>query len=171
MARTNRKRKPKTDGRIEPTAEAMAHGDFISAGMAYKRIPVIETMHKRKQITEAEFAALGYYRDQAGLSEKSPVRSCLNREASGGSGRVSVAVKSAILETARIERELGSLRAIARAVAVDDTSLSDWCISQNGGRERYNGNGDFIAVVPIAESRVMKTALLDLKMAARRIYR
>lgn len=171
MAKGRTRKKQKADKRIAPTDEASQHGSFASAGMAYKRVPVIDTMLERKQLTQAEYASLGYYRDQATMAEKSPVKSCLNREAGGFDRGPSVAVQSAILETARIERDLGSLRDIARAVAVDDISLSAWCISQTGGRERYNGDGEFIAIVPIAEKRVMELATLDIKMAARRIAR
>lgn len=170
MARAKRKKKPEMDQRIPPTIEAMQHGGFSSAGMAYKRIPVIDTMLERNQLTQAEYTALGYYRDQASIAETSPVKSCLNRDASGSDRGPSVAVQSAILETARIERDLGSLREIARAIAVDDISLSTWCISQNGGRERYNGKGEFVAVVPIKDG-LEDVAVLEIKMAARRIRR
>ena len=76
-----------------------------------------------------------------------------------------------MLETGRIERDLGQLVDIARAVAVDDKSLSQWCIDKHGGRERYDGNGRFVAIVPICEKRHMEIARLELRMAARRIVR
>lgn len=170
---TSRKRKTKTklsDGRITPTAEAMANGEFISAGMAFRRIPVIDTMLARKQITVSDHAALGYYRDQASTCDVSP-KSCLDRSIRGSDHGPSVSVLSATLETARIERDLGQLRDIARAIAVDDMSLSQWCISQFGGRERYDGKGRFVAMVPNFERRAMAMAIQDLKMAAHRIVR
>lgn len=173
MARTKRKKAPKqTDSRILPTAEQLAKGDYVSAAEARRRVPVIETMYKRGQINEEEYRALGYYRDQASIADSSPCRSCLDRDMHSGSGNgPGAAVVSAMIETGRIERDLGSLWLIARAVAVDDKSLSQWCIEQHGGRERYDGKGQFIAMVPISELKVMRIALQDLKMAAHRIVR
>ena len=82
-----------------------------------------------------------------------------------------MATLSATLETARIERALGPLRDIARAIAVQDISLSQWCISQYGGRERYGPSGNFIAIVPNFERRAMKLATDQIREAARRIVR
>lgn len=162
-------RKPKTQ-RSLVTEEAAQRGDFRSAGLAQKRIPVIETMLTRKQITDAEYRALAHYSDQAALAERSPIKSCLdNSVGTGEGGHLTAAVTSAILTTARIERELGSLLDICRAVAIDDVSLSQWCVQKHGGRERYDGKGKFIAIVPINEKRHMAIALIDLRMGARRI--
>jgi hypothetical protein len=166
-----RKRKP-IDLRIAPTIEAQIHGQYESAGMAYKRIPTIDTMLARKQITNDEHGALAFYRNQVDTSEKSPVRDSLNFERGSGSGNtLSAAVVSAILATSRIERDMGQLRDVARAIAVDDMSLSAWCIHKHGGRERYDGDGRFIAVVPVREVQNMRIALLELKMASHRIVR
>lgn len=165
-----RKKRVSQIGYHAPTREAETHGSYIRAGIAYRRVPMIDTMLSRGQITTAEHASLGYYRDQASIAERSPVRSCLNRDViSGDGGHISIAVQSAILQVARIERDLGSLRDIARAVAVDDTSLSQWCIDQNGGRERYDGKGKFIALVPVRERENMRLAIMMIKMAAHRI--
>lgn len=52
MARRRSKKKvAQVDKRIAPTLEQMLAGDFVSAGMAYSRIAVIDTMLKRGQIT------------------------------------------------------------------------------------------------------------------------
>ncbi len=171
MANTKRKRKPKVDDRIAPTHEQQARSDYRSAGMAYHRIPVIETMLTRKQITDREFVVLDYYRQQAGIADSSPVKSCIDFSVTGGDIGASAAITSATLETARIERDLGSLRQVARAVAVNDISLTEYCINKYGGRERYDGKGKFVAMVPVNEKSVIGMALLDLKMAARRIVK
>lgn len=171
MGKAKRKKKQPVDHRIAPTNEAFQHGDFASAGMAYNRIPVIASMHKRGMLNDAEVLALGYFRDQASIADRSEMRSCLDRSVSGGERGPSVAVVSAQLETARMERDLGQLVYIARAIAVKDVSLSQWCIGQHGGRERYDGKGKFVAMVPVCELRVMRMALQDLKMAAHRITR
>ena len=168
---TKRKKKPAIDARIAPTIEAQRHGDYVSAGMAFKRVPVIDTMRARKQLDEREYQALAFYRDQAALAERSPVKSCLDQRVSGAANDISLsgAIVSAILTTARIERELGSLASLARAVAVDDKSLSQWCVDRFGGRERYDGKGKLVAIVPAGEKKAVEIARLELKFAARRI--
>lgn len=172
MARAKRKKtKAPAIDRVLPTLEQLASGEFVSAGMSMRRVPMIEMMHKRGQLTEEEYRRLGYYRDQASVADRSGVKSCLDREIGNGGDGPGAAVVSAMIETGRIERDLGSLWEIARAVAVDDISLTQWCINQHGGRERYNGAGEFIAMVPVCELKVMRIALMDLKMAARRIVR
>lgn len=183
MARRKRRvKRTNGDGRISPTPETMARGDFESAGMAYRRIAVIDTMYKRGQINERQHAALGYYRDTASTADDDAKRmSVMAPEKAMGGGGSSYSVggyipvdyceSPATLETARIERDLGNLREIARAIAVDDMSLTEWCIRQYGGRERYDGGGRFIAVVPNFERKAMETALLELKYAAGRIVR
>lgn len=163
------KRKIRKDTRVGPTTEQMMHGCFISAGMAHKRVPVIDTMLTRGQLSDAEHAALRHYRDQASLAERSSVKSCLDRSQAGSGHGPGAAIISALLETSRIERSLGSLCDIARAIAVEDLSLSQWCVNKFGGRERWNGKGEFVAIVPINERQHMKLAQLEIKMAARRI--
>lgn len=176
MAKKTKKGKPskpnaaRPDARIAPTTEAQRHGDYVSAGMAYRRVPVIDTMLTRKQITDREYTALAFYRDQASLAERSPVKSCLDRGVGGDRDIPAPAViTSAILTTARIERDLGSLAPIARAIAVDDKSLTQWCVEKFGGRERYDGKGGFVAIVPINEKRHVDMARMELRMAAQRI--
>ena len=172
MGKAKRKKKtPTAVDRTLPTPEQLASGDFVSAGMPMRRVPMIETMHKRGQLTEEEYRSLGYYRDQASIADRSGVKSCLDREIGSGGAGPGAAVISALIETGRIERDLGSLWKIARAVAVDDLSLTQWCIGIYGGRERYNGHGEFIAMVPVDEKNVIGLALLELKMAAGRIVR
>lgn len=168
--------------RICPTAEQMLTGNFASAGMAHKRIAVIDSMFKRGQLDERRWMALGYYRDQASQAEDDAKRASSLDPAKvmggGGGGHpvggyipVDYCDSPATLETARIERDLGVLAPIANAIAVNDTSLSQWCIDQYGGRERYDGEGRFVAMVPNFEKRAMQMALQDLKMAADRITR
>jgi len=128
-------------------------------------------MLKRDKITPQEHLLLSYYRSQALLADRSEVKSCLDFSVKGGDMGPPAAITSAILETARIERDLQSLRHIARAIAVDDKSITQWCIDQYGGRERYDGKGNFIAMVPIGESKHVANATMELRMAARRIVK
>lgn len=171
MGKSRAKKKAKVDDRIAPTPEQQKRADFHSAGMAYKRIPVIDTMLTRGQLSDKEHLALSYYRDQASLADRSPLKSCIDFTVTGGSGHPSAALTSAILETARLERDMLSCWRIARAVAVDDISLTEWCIRQYGGRERYGPKGNFIAIVPVREKNVVGEALRELKSAAGRIVK
>lgn len=172
MARAKRKVRAKADPRVGPTESQAIKAVYVSAGMAHRRVPMIDQMLKRSQITHKEHAALSHYHDQACLAQTSPVKSCLDRSVSSGNGHgPSAAVISAMLEVARIEKALGQLKDIAHAVAVDDKSVSQWCIERYGGRERYNGQGKFIAMVPVNERFNVSIATQELRMAARRICR
>jgi hypothetical protein len=175
----------------EPTPELMARGEFRQggvwatganerSGLAYRRVPVIDTLFNANQLTASEYDALTYYRDQALRAEDDTAEDgtlAPARIMGGGGGAPGSRIPAklvftpAIAETGRIERELGALLDIARAIAVDDLSLTQWCISKHGGRERYDGKGKFVAVVPINEKRHVEMARLELKMAARRISR
>lgn len=164
------KRKIKPDNRIPPTPEQSARGEYTSVGMAYRKTPVIDTMLARDQITPQEHQLLAYYRDQASLADASPLKSCIDFSVKGGDMGPSAAITSALLETARIERDMGQLWPLARAVAVDDITIAQWCIDKTGGREKYAA-GKCIAIVPIGEERAVKLAVMELRMAARRIVK
>lgn len=170
-AKTKRKRKVRDISREMPTEERLKGQETRREGMATRLVPVIDTMLKRDQITPQEHLLLSYYRSQALLADRSEVKSCLDFSVKGGDIGPPAAITSAILETARIERDLGSLRELARAVAVEDKSITQWCIEQFGGRERYDGNGKFIAIVPVGETKRVQMATMELRMAARRIVR
>jgi hypothetical protein len=157
--------------RIVPTDERAGRQETQRMGMATRLVPVIDTMLKRDQITPQEHLLLSYYRSQALLADRSEVKSCLDFSVKGGDIAPPAAITSAILETARIERDLGSLRPLARAVVVDDKTLTQWCIDQYGCRERYDGNGKFVALVPLNEVKAMQMAKMELRMAARKIVR
>lgn len=180
MAKARRKKKPEPICIIGPTDEQIASGVFRRATIAYRRVPMIDTLKDAGKLTDAEYSALAYYRDQAIQAEDDAARSSplAAERIMGGGGRsggsttpVTLLSTPALLETARIERDLGSLLDIARAVAVDDMSLTQWCIAKHGGRERYDGKGKFIAMVPRCERNAMGIAHLELKHAARRIVR
>jgi hypothetical protein len=157
------------DNYLRPTPEREAHNDFRSDGMARRIVPVIDTLHDAGKLTEAEWSKLSYYRDQASIAERSPVKCGIDFSIKGEGHGPGVAIMSAELETWRMERDMGPLWRIARAIAVDDLSLAQWCVKQHGGRERYDGKGKLVAIVPVAEVRVKRMALQDLRMAAHRI--
>jgi hypothetical protein len=175
-----RKRKVETVDYVRPTPERAAKNRDRSAGMATQLVPVIDELLEAHLITEREWMALAYYRDQASRAEDdcaqegtlAPSRIMVG--GGGGYGAKTPAIllgTPAILETARIERDMGPLRDIARAVAVDDWTLTRWCIEKHGGRERYNSKGQFIAMVPNNQSRAEQEARLELRFAAARIIR
>lgn len=165
VAMTRREQPAPKLQRMPPTPEREMKNHFRSAGMARKLIPVIDTLHNKGVLTEAEWRALNHYRDQASLADKSPMRSCCDNSPRGGNGP-GVAIVSALIETGRIERDLGQLMDIARAVAVDDISLTEWCIAKHGGREKDG------AIVPRGKnngSHAIEMARMELRMAAHRI--
>lgn len=156
-----RKRKQKTSPLVErflrPTPEREAHNDTVSAGAAVRIVPVIVRLWEADIINRQEFEALAYYRDQASMADRSPVKSSLDYTPSGGNGP-GVAVISAQIETGRIERNMGPLWPLARAVAVNDMTIPQWCITnkrsiEEGGRIR-------------AHPEDMAIALMELKYAA-----
>lgn len=173
-AKRNRKLRA-IDQRVGPTAEQKRLADYVSVGMAHRRVPAIETLRARGMLNEVEYGNLAFYRDQVSLAERALTKSCLNIVIGMAPGRAgsergpSAATVSARLTVERIERTLGSLLEIARAVAVEDMSLSQWCVAKHGGREKFGADGGFVAVVPLAEKRVMAEAKIELKMAAGRI--
>lgn len=154
MARKRRKpsKAPNiVDQYLRPTPEREAHNDFRSAGMARQVVPVIVRLHEQGAINNQEFAALAYYRDQACLADKSPVKSCIDFSPKGGHGP-GVAILSAQIETWRMERDMGQLAKLCRAICVDDITLDGWCMGRRGGDS--------------ADPHDVMLALLELKYAA-----
>lgn len=179
--RANKRKKAPVLSIVGPTDEQMFRAPFQRTGLSYRRVPVIDTLLAAGKLTHAQHIALSYYRDQASRAEDdigeqgtlAPEKimgggggSCM-----GGFIPAALIATSAILETSRIERDLGSLLGIARAICVDDMTIQQWCISQHGGRERLDGKGKFVAMVPVAEKRSTEMALLELKFASGRIVR
>ena len=170
LARGKARAASRPSGIAEPTAEQFARGEWERAVVAYKRVPVIDTMLRRGQLNDDQHRRLTHYRDQAALADRSLTKSCLDIRVAGAAVTVGVpaAVLSAQLALARIERDLGARMALARAVAVDDVSLTEWCVAKFGGRERYDGKGTFIGMEPEGERKHghIKVALLELRYAA-----
>lgn len=111
---------------------------------------------------------LARYRDMAGLIDRSPTRSCLVVSVRGVAVDLprSAAQVSAELDVARMERDMGSVADIARAVAVDDMTLTQWCIAKHGGRERVEG-GKVRSINP--PKGTVEIALMELRTAAWRL--
>jgi hypothetical protein len=172
VGRVKKKKRGKTVAAlhiVRPTEEREGMNAFRSAGMARKLVPEIDRLHEQGHLTDHEHRALHHYRDQASLADRSPTRSCLDFSPKGGHGP-GVAITSALLETGRIERELGQLWKLARAVAVDDMSLTQWCIGRYGAREKLR-DGKVVALAPLGPNRAVEMARLELRMAAHRIVK
>lgn len=162
---------------VRPTEAREAHNDFVGAGAAVRVVPVIETMLKQGHLTQAEYDALNHYREQAHKAEDDCARSgtlAPERMMGGDRGpcgsQIPVGVllaTPAIIECARLERELGSLLDIARAVAVDDVTLTRWAIKVSGGVEvRREGR---VTEMKPRDPRAMDMARMELRFAAGRI--
>ena len=122
MAKRKQKKTKKrndTVGRfLRPTEAREAHNDFESAGAAVRVVPPINTLLKTGKLTQRQWEALDHYRTQAQKAEDDMAESgSLDPEKimgggsnpTGGKLPVSLLATPAILETARIERDLGSL--------------------------------------------------------------
>lgn len=168
--------KPVKEKRIEPTPEQRKRNAFRSVGMAHEKIPVIEQLLNAGKITSKHYDALLHYRNQAhqaqdDTAEHSP-SSPDKMMTTGSGGAVTGTIPKNLLdtpakiETARIERELGNLLYVTRAIAVDDVTLSQWAIQTSGGREKLQGGG--VVIVPKSRKAV-QFALLDIKFASGRI--
>lgn len=158
---TRRKRKaPKqpaiVDQYLRPTAEREAHNDFRNVGMARQIVPPIVRLHEAGLLNDQEFAALAYYRDQASLAHRSPVKSCIDFSPKGGHGP-GVAILSAQIETWKLERDMGQLAPMCRAICVDDITVEGWCL------HKY-GSPDAETVTP--DMRHVAMTLMELKYAA-----
>lgn len=166
MAKAKKKAKKANavlDRFIRPTPEREAHNDTRSAGAAVRIVPVIVRLHEQGVLSDHEFAALAYYRDQASLADRSPVRDSCDFSPRGSNGfGPGVAITSAKIETAHIEGNLGALWPLVRAVCVDDVTLERWCIERHGAI-----NGSAIRANP----QHVAIATLELKYAAGGIVR
>lgn len=135
MARKAKRKAPKAinsaDQYLRPTPERTAQNDFRTVGMAMQLVPPIVRLHEQGLINDTEFKALAYYRDQAGLADKSPVKSCLDWTPKGGHGP-GIAIISAQRETWRLENNMGGLWAMCRAICVDDVTVEGWCLHKHG---------------------------------------
>lgn len=170
MAKAKRKGKRKADPVarfIRPTEQREAHNDFRSVGAAVRVVPVIVRLHERDLISDKDFEALAYYRDQASLADRSPVRSCCDFSPKGGHGP-GVAIMSAQIETGRIENDLGSLWSMTRQIVVDDVPVERIAADRIGSFKLMR--------LPPAEAKKRITkevamVVLELRFAAGRIVR
>lgn len=171
------KKKPKIAETLAPTPEQI--GAFVETwqtadgnrAQAYRRIPVIDTLSQTGKLTPRQFNGLARYRDVAIAEERSPMRDSLDKALHGrsqGLGIPASALRTAI-ELGRLERELGALRDIARAVAVDDTTPSQWAMQQSGSVERSRANGPKVVTWFEPRRAALKLAMLEVRFAGDRL--
>jgi hypothetical protein len=161
MAKAKRKKKPEPITIIGPTPEQADKGTFQRLTMAYRRIPVIDTMSQQGKLTARQFNGLARYRDVAIADERSLVEDSVGkmmRGACGGfDGHSPGTIRNAI-ELGRLEQALGTLLGIARAVAVDDRTVSQWAADKGGTTQ--DGRPKRIW---------LDTGMIDIKMAGERL--
>jgi hypothetical protein len=162
----------------EPTPEQFGKGQFRQGGnlatgrddrngVAYRRIPVIDTMAATGKLTARQHHGLSRYRDIAAAHEKSPMRDSLDKALHGRAGATDgTGYFRTAYELQRLENALGALFPIAHAIAVDDMTASQWAIKHWGGREKRDGNVTYIA--PRYKTALPDT-ILDIQMAGERL--
>lgn len=156
---------PEAEHRGEYCEEFVHHHESGTKTKAVKRTAVIDTMLSREQITTAHYIALSYYRGQAIAADRSPIKSNIDFTVRSGNPRPLGYKTPQQIETDRIEADLGKLRAIVRAVAVNDVSLSQWCVDNYGGKEVLRGR----KVVIEPSRKNMEAALKELISGAEKI--
>lgn len=186
MAKAKRKAKRQADAMILATPERARRNIMERAGRADRAKAPIRDLFDRDKLTPSQYDALCFYRNLAQQAEDdgaemSPMHPDKAMGGAGGSVAGSTIPASLLrstpaqIETSRIERDVlayGQHRLdLLRFIARDDNTLAQWCIERHGGRERYDGSGKLVAIVPICEKRVMQQALLDLKYVAGAIVR
>lgn len=175
-----RKRKMLDTG-ICPTPEQLASGDFeqtwqIADGhraLAYRRIPVIVTLANTGKISKRQFDGLARYRDVAIADDRSPLPDSVGRMSeptghTGGQGIPPALMRNAI-ELGWLERELGALRGIARAIAVDDMTVAQWAIAQGGSVMRDKSLGRKIITWFEPRRIAANRAMREIRMAGERL--
>jgi hypothetical protein len=109
-------------------------------GLAYRRLPLIETMGKGGKLSPDELGALRYYRTAFDRSERSPVKCCLNVSGVGGTGpshalfHATPAMIDAKRRVRLCESVLGHSLETMREVVLSDKSFSQVAIERFGSR-------------------------------------
>lgn len=148
------------------------NGVAIVLGKAFRRKPMIDVLYGQGLFSSDEYKALKHYRHHADLADRSPLKDSLAnlmRISSGSGNGPTVNTLNAIRVRDDIERAVGSLVDILRAVVVDDLSLSQWCIARGHSaekcRERKRGR---VCAIEASEG-ALRIAQLEMKIAAGRV--
>ena len=169
MAKQKRKAKPAPQI-IAPNAEQI--DSFERALLAYKRVIAITRLRQAGTLTQRQYDALARYRDIATAEDRSYTRDSLDKALHGrsnGSGLPPACLRTA-QELRWLEKELGSLQPIARAIAVDDLSISQWAMKQAGAIQRDKpGAGRSIITWFEPRRKAKDSATMDIRMAGERL--
>ena len=122
--------------RDTPTPERAAMAGTEPAGRATQIKSVIGTLYKQSRLTGLEWAALRYYEANAAAADRSPIKSNLDRTISSGNGPVIGYETFEQAETDRLEAAMGFASRTARAICVDNYTLTQWAINVFGGKEK-----------------------------------
>lgn len=155
---------------LRPTEAREVKNTFRSAGAAVKVIPPIETLYEAGKLNERQFSALARYADVATAAERSEIKSSIDFSVYGtGDGLPHFGVRMNI-ELGRLDRALGSLRDIARAVCVMEQTISEWAINRGGSvmRERKL-RGQKVQRWYEPRRSVLEQSLLEIRAAGTRI--
>lgn len=178
-----RKPKPKLDQIIAegPTPEQLAGGVFTETwqiadgkrARAYRRVPVIVTLAETGKLSHRQYAALHFYREVASAADRSPLPDSVGRmgEVRGGSSGYGMppALLRSLEQLGSLERALGALQGIARAIAVDDMTLSQWAMDRSGSLMRTREIGAKVITWFEPRRKALKLALVDIRMAGERL--
>lgn len=169
MAKAKRKKKPEPITIIGPTDEQASKGTFQRLTMAYRRIPVIDTMVQSGKLTARQFNGLARYRDVAIADERSEIEDSVGKmmrgAVGGGEGGYSPSMVRNAIELGRLEQALGPLRDIARAVAVNDTTVSQWAIEKWGSIEGRSVKGKTVTTFLAPKPGAQEQALAEVRAA------
>lgn len=170
----------------EPTPERMGHGTFAQggncatgqderSGVAYRLIPVIDTMAQTGKLTQRQHIGLARYRDVAIAEERSLTKDSTQALLQTGSGEplglppgfagMLVGKYGWERSTAFLERELGMLCHIARAIAVEDVTVSRWAMEKGGAIERRRGNVVWFE----PRRKALNEAMMEIQIAGERL--
>lgn len=151
-----------------PTPEQFERGAYERATLAYRRVPVIETLRTTGKLNQRQFDGLARYRDIGIKCERSEIMdSCqrlLHVAGNDGDGPSHSSVR-ALIELGWLERELRALRDIARAIAIEDMTVSAWAMKIGGSvmRERTVHGATIRTYEP--RRKFMDSAMIEIRSA------
>lgn len=124
---------------LEPILEKNRNGRNVEIGKHWRRKRVLEALYEQRLFIVDEYKALAHYRHHADIADKSPLRDSiltLGRISTGSGDGPTHTTLNAIRVRDDCEKAAGWRVDILRAVIVDDTSLSQWCIDQGQSVEK-----------------------------------
>lgn len=173
MAKARKKKQAVVSGIMGPTDEQFGRAGYERASLAYRRIAVIRTLHTTGKLSDRQYDGLSRYRDIGIKCERSDIMDSCQRLlhiAGGMSDGPAPSTLRALTELGWLERELGSLSDIARAIAIDDVTVSEWAM-RHGGSVMREREGPARKIIRWFEPRrkLLASAMLDIRMAGERL--